>query len=108
MRPPRRSSRVEDALPMRFHYRGEWSTAETLALSGDRRVVAVLEDQHADVTLSEAHLSTALSARDLDCLTVLAGWGKPSSDALEPVIAKKVGARLGAIVSGTGFHHRWQ
>ena len=92
---------VEDALPMRFHYRGEWSTAETLRISGNRRVIAVLEDQHADPTLSEA-ICRSLSARELDCLTVLAGWGKPSSDALE-VIATKVGARLGAIVSVQDF-----
>ncbi|GFE88746.1 cobaltochelatase subunit CobN [Steroidobacter agaridevorans] len=92
---------VEDALPMRFHYRGEWSTAETLRISGDRRVVAVLEDQHADASLSEA-ICRSLSARDLDCLTVLAGWGRPSSDALG-VIADKVGARLGAIVSVQDF-----
>jgi cobaltochelatase CobN len=92
---------VEDALPMRFHYRGEWSTAETLRIAGDRRVVAVLEDQHADVTLSEA-ICRSLNARDLDCLTVIAGWGRPSSDALE-VLASKVGARLGAIVSVQDF-----
>ncbi|WP_206606350.1 cobaltochelatase subunit CobN [Steroidobacter cummioxidans] len=92
---------VEDALPMRFHYRGEWSTAEALRISGNRRVVAVLEDQHADVTLSEA-ICRSLGARNLDCLTVLAGWGKPSSDALD-VIATKVGARLGAIVSVQDF-----
>lgn len=92
---------VEDALPMRFHYRGEWFTAETLRVANDRRVVAVLEDQHADVGLSES-LCRSLNARALDCLTVLAGWGKPSSDALE-VLATKVGARLGAIVSVQDF-----
>jgi cobaltochelatase CobN len=92
---------VDDAMPVRFHYRGEWSSAETLRISGDRRVVAVLEDQHADVTLSEA-ICHSLNARSLDCLTVLAGWGKPSSDALG-VIASKVGARLGAIVSLQDF-----
>ncbi|WP_129776688.1 cobaltochelatase subunit CobN [Peristeroidobacter soli] len=92
---------VEDALPMQFHYRDEWSTAETLRISGDRPVVAVLEDQHADVTLSES-ICRSLAARELDCLTVLAGWGRPSSDALG-VIGSKVGARLGAIVSVQDF-----
>lgn len=92
---------VEDALPMRFHHRGEWFPADKLRISGDRRVVAVIEDQHADVGLSEA-ICRAMSARSLECLTVLAGWGKPSSDALA-VLREKVGARLGAIVSVQDF-----
>lgn len=92
---------VEDALPMRFHYRGEWWNAETLRISGQRRVVAVLEDQHADQALSEA-ICRSLSARSLDCLTVVAGWGRPSSEALG-VIAQKIGARLAAIVSVQDF-----
>ncbi|MBL8270431.1 cobaltochelatase subunit CobN [Steroidobacter sp.] len=92
---------IEDALPVRFHYRGEWSSAGELRLKGDGRVVAVLEDQHADVGVSEA-ICRALIAHKLECLTVLAGWGKPSSDALT-VVGEKAGARLGAIVSVQDF-----
>lgn len=92
---------VEDALPLRFRYRGEWYTTANLRVDGERRVVAVLEDQHAGSGVSEA-ICRSLEARGLECLTVLAGWGKPSSDALE-IIGKQVGARLGAIVSVQDF-----
>lgn len=92
---------VEDALPMRFRYRGEWRQAADLRVTGERRVVAILEDQHAGVGVSEA-ICRSLESRGLDCLIALAGWGKPSSDALE-VIGKQVGKRLGAMVSVQDF-----
>ena len=92
---------VEDALPVNFRFHGEWHSADKLRISGDRRVVAILEDQHAGTGVSDA-ICRSLDARGLDCLTVLAGWGKPSSDALE-LIGKKVGPRLGAMVSIQDF-----
>src|SRR5262249_13811127 len=74
-------------------------------LQGDRKVVAVLDDQHADGTnvadVGET-LCRAIEARSLDCVTILAAWGKPSADALD-VLRQRVGTRLVAIVSVQEF-----
>ena len=78
---------------------------DDLRMKGARKVVAVLDDQHAEGTsaadVSEA-LCRSLEAQAVDCVTVLAGWGKPSSDALD-VMRSRVGERLGAIISVQDF-----
>src|SRR5262249_15206477 len=71
---------IEDALPLRFLYGGQWMALDEFRPTGSGKLVAVLDDQHAEGT-SDA-LCRALKARSLDCVTILAGWGKPTSDAL--------------------------
>src|SRR4029453_15883562 len=65
--------KVEDAQPIRFRYQGEWRSGTNLKLAGTRRVVAILDDQHANSTVSDA-ICEALARRQLDCLSVFAGW----------------------------------
>ncbi|MET0533533.1 MAG: cobaltochelatase subunit CobN, partial [Steroidobacter sp.] len=92
---------VQDAVPLRFRHNGEWLAPKTIKLGGTRRVVAILEDQHASAVASDA-ICGSLQARDLDCLVVFAGWGKASSDALD-AIDKLAGARLAGVVSVQDF-----
>lgn len=92
---------VQDAIPMRFRHDGDWLASDDSPMKGKRKVVAVLEDQHASPAVSDA-ICRSLQARELDCLVVLAGWGKASSDALD-AIGKRAGARLTGIVSIQDF-----
>lgn len=92
---------VQDAQPMRFRHGDAWFDAAGLRLSGARRLVAVLEDQHASPVASDA-ICRSLHVRDLDCFVVFAGWGRASSDALE-AIGKLAGARLAGIISLQDF-----
>lgn len=92
---------VQDAQPMRFRHGDGWFDAAGLKLAGKRRLVAVLEDQHASPAVSDA-VCRSLQARDLDCFVVFAGWGKGSSDALAE-IGKHAQARLVAIISLQDF-----
>jgi cobaltochelatase CobN len=92
---------VQDAQPMRFRHGDAWFDAATLRLNGARRIVAVLEDQHASPIASDA-VCHSLQARDLDCFVVFAGWGRASSDAIE-AIGKQARARLAAVISLQDF-----
>jgi cobaltochelatase CobN len=92
---------VQDAQPLRFRHGDAWLDSTSLRLSGTRRLVAVLEDQHASPVVSDS-VCRSLQARDLDCFVVFAGWGRASSDALE-AIGKQAGTRLAAMISLQDF-----
>lgn len=92
---------VQDAQPLRFRYGDAWFDASSLRLSGSRRVVAILEDQHASPVVSDA-VCRSLQARDLDCLVVFAGWGRASSDALD-AIGKQAQRTLAGVISMQDF-----
>jgi cobaltochelatase CobN len=92
---------VQDAQPMRFRHGDAWFDAASLRLSGARRLVAILEDQHASPVVSDA-ICRSLQARDVDCLVVFAGWGRASSDALQ-VISKHARSRLAAMITLQDF-----
>lgn len=92
---------VQDAQPMRFRHDDAWFDAGSLRLSDTRRVVAILEDQHASPVASD-DVCHSLQAHDLDCFVVFAGWGRASSDAID-AIGKVARARLAAVISLQDF-----
>ena len=72
-------------------------------LRADRKLVVVLDDQYADQVgdVGEA-LCKPIVASQIDCVTVFAGWGKPSREALE-VLRQRVGPQMAAIISVQDF-----
>jgi len=96
---------IEDAAALRFQHNGQWFAPHALRAQGNNQIVAVLDDQHGDGSnTSEVGqaLCRALKSQSLDCVIVLAGWGKPSSDALE-ILRSRIGKRLGAVISVQDF-----
>jgi cobaltochelatase CobN len=69
----------------------------------DRKLVVVLDDQYADQVgdVGEA-LCKPIVASNLDCVTVFAGWGKASREALE-LLRQRVGKQIAAIISVQDF-----
>jgi cobaltochelatase CobN len=72
-------------------------------LRSDRKLVVVLDDQYADQVgdVGEA-LCKPIVESQLDCVTVFAGWGRPSREALQ-VLRERVGAQIAAIISVQDF-----
>ncbi len=96
---------VRDAPPLRLRYRDRVLTPEQLTVDGDRAVMAILDDQHADgVTAGDASrpICESLAKRQIDCLVLYAGWGEPTFDALQ-LVRSRVGKRLGGIVAMQDF-----
>jgi cobaltochelatase CobN len=69
----------------------------------DRKLVVVLDDQYADQVgdVGQA-LCEPIVESQLDCVTVFAGWGRPSREALE-LLRQRVGAQIAAIISVQDF-----
>ncbi len=72
-------------------------------LRADRKLVVVLDDQYADQVgdVGEA-LCKPIIESGLDCVTVFAGWGRPSREALE-LLRQRVGPQMAAIISVQDF-----
>lgn len=81
----------------------QWLTPAEFNADSSRKLVAVLDDQHADKAgdVGES-LCDAVAALQLDCVTVFAAWGQASSTALT-LLEQRVGKQLGAIVSVQDF-----
>lgn len=96
---------VEDAQALRVAYGGRWIEPQAWQPRGKRRLVAILEDERADRggegETGEA-LCRALDRQKLDCVRVLARWGKSSSEGLS-LLKARAGRQLGAVVSLQDF-----
>jgi cobaltochelatase CobN len=92
---------LQNPQTVRIRRGADWLSSSEMR--SNRKLVAVLDDQHADQAgdVGDA-LCKTLVEKNLDCVTVFAGWGRPSREALE-VLRQRVSSELTAIVSVQDF-----
>ncbi len=86
---------------VRIRRGSEWIAPADLTSKG--KLVVVLDDQHADQVgdVGEA-LCKSIGQTQFDCVTVFAGWGVASREALE-MLRQRVGKQITAIISVQDF-----
>lgn len=92
---------LQNPQTVRIRRGNEWMTASQLKAS--KKLIVVLDDQHADQVgdVGEA-LCEAIGHAQLDCVTVFAGWGTPSREALQ-MLQQRVGMQIAGIISVQDF-----